>query len=71
MTRAPLTPTLLKLRRTAASQLHGLADRLDRSQWRPLTRSVRAPLVRVGGAWWGQDELLGAQPAAHDGEQSA
>jgi hypothetical protein len=55
--------TLARVRRSAASRLHDLADRLEPSQWRS-SIVARAPLVRIGGAWWRQDEITSGQPPA-------
>jgi hypothetical protein len=48
------------MRRSAASRLRALADRLDPRQ-QDVTEPERpsAPLVRFGGRWWPRDEILG------------
>jgi hypothetical protein len=56
------------LRRSAASRLRALADRVEQSPapttdpppdpGRPL-----APLVRLGGRWWYRGEILDPSPA--------
>jgi hypothetical protein len=53
------------VRRSAASRLRALADRLDPRQ-QDVTEPERptAPLVRVGGRWWQRDEILGPPAAA-------
>jgi hypothetical protein len=51
------------LRRSAASQLRFLADRLDPRQ-QIVARRPHGPLVRYGGRWWHRDELVG--PLASD-----
>jgi hypothetical protein len=56
-------PTPPPLRRTAATRLRGLADRLD-----PLRRNFpgrpSAPLIRFGGRWWHRDEIVAPADAA-------
>jgi hypothetical protein len=51
------------LRRTAASRLRHLADRLD-----PLRQTIggrpSAPLIRFGGRWWHRDEIVSPPDAA-------
>jgi hypothetical protein len=51
-----------KLKRSAASRLRGLADRLE-----PPRLPVRppAPLIRLAGRWWRRDELI-AEATADD-----
>jgi hypothetical protein len=60
------------LRRSAASRLRGLADRVERSPAptadppppRPPDPGRRlAPLVRLGGRWWYRGEILDPSPA--------
>jgi hypothetical protein len=51
--------TELPLRRSAASWLRDLADRLAPTPRPPApTRPTVAPLVRRGGRWWYRDELV-------------
>jgi hypothetical protein len=53
------------MRRAAASTLRSLADRFDAGR-QTRTRPSVAPLIRLGGRWWGRDELVGAQTAEPD-----
>jgi hypothetical protein len=50
-------PKLPPLRRTTASRLRDLADRLDQRRQTLAARST-APLVRLGGRWWHRDEIV-------------
>jgi hypothetical protein len=50
------------IRRSAASRLRFLADRLDPRQ-RAVDGRPSAPLVRFGGRWWHRDELVTPEAA--------
>jgi hypothetical protein len=50
-------PKLPPLRRSTASRLRDLADRLDPRRQTLAARSS-APLVRLGGRWWHRDEIV-------------
>jgi hypothetical protein len=52
------------MRRSAASRLRALADRLDPRQQDVTEEPDRAsaPLVRFGGRWWQRDEILAPPP---------
>jgi len=45
------------MRRSAASRLRGLAERLEPRRQRLGGRSP-APLVRLDGRWWNRDEIV-------------
>jgi hypothetical protein len=45
------------MRETTAERLRSLADRLAPRAPRAPRRPGRAPLVRLGGRWWGRDEI--------------
>jgi hypothetical protein len=46
---------MTKLKRSAATRLRGLADRLEPP---PLPMRRPAPLIRLAGRWWRRDELI-------------
>jgi hypothetical protein len=46
---------MTKLKRSAATRLRGLADRLEPP---PLPMRRTAPLIRLAGRWWRRDELI-------------
>jgi hypothetical protein len=46
---------MTQLKRSAASRLRGLADRLEPSR---LPTKSPAPLIRLAGRWWRRDELI-------------